>query len=89
MAHYALLDGDSMVKLVFVGRDDEVEGINDWELYYAPPGFTVKQTSYTSDFRAHYAGIGYSYDTARDAFIPPRPGPDWILDEQTFSWVEA
>jgi hypothetical protein len=87
MAHYALLDTDNRVKLVFVGRDNAVDGIDDWEVYYAPEGSTVKQTSYTGEFRFNYAGIGYSYDEARDAFIPPQPGPDWTLDEDTCTWI--
>ena len=53
MAHYAqILDG--VVVHVFVGRDDVVEGIDDWETYYAPEGFTVKQTSYNTYGGVHY-----------------------------------
>ena len=37
-------------------------------------------------FRKNYAGIGYLYDAARDAFIPPQPYPSWILDENTCEW---
>jgi hypothetical protein len=86
MAYYAqILDG--VVVTVFVGRDDVVEGVADWETYYAPAGFTVKQTSYTGEFRFNYAGVGYSYDSARDAFIPPAPFPSWTLDEATCQWV--
>jgi len=108
MAHYAQLDSNNLVVQVFVGRDDMVDGIDDWEIYYAPEGFTVKKTSYntmagvhyTTDedgrrtpsadqskaFRKNYAGIGFTYDEARDAFIPPKPGDDWILNEETYSW---
>jgi hypothetical protein len=87
MANYALLNAQNSVVHVFVGRDDVVEGIDDWETYYAPAGFTVKQTSYTGEFRFNYAGIGFSYDPARDAFIPPTPYPSWVLDEATCTWV--
>lgn len=38
-------------------------------------------------FRGNYAGIGFTYDEALDAFLPPKPDGDWVLDEQTFSWV--
>lgn len=111
MAHYAVLDSENTVVQVFVGRDDVVEGIADWEIYYAPDGYTVKQTSYntmggvhyttdkdgqrtpsadqTKAFRKNYAGIGFTYDKERDAFIPPQPGPDWVLDEDTCLWVEV
>jgi hypothetical protein len=86
MAHYAQIDSENRVIRVFVGRDDVVEGIADWETYYAPAGFTVKQTSYTGEFRFNYAGIGFAYDEARDAFVPPAPYPSWILNEDTCLW---
>jgi hypothetical protein len=104
MAHYAQIDSDNIVVTVFVGRDDVVEGIDDWETYYAPEGFTVKQTSYNTQggvhytdgepsadqskaLRFNYAGIGYTYDETRDAFIPPQPYASWVLDEDTCLWV--
>jgi hypothetical protein len=109
MAHYAQLDPNNVVVYVFVGRDDVVEGIEDWETYYAPEGFTVKQTSYNtyggvhynpetgepSDdqsraYRKNYAGIGFTYDEERDAFIPPMPEDgEWVLDEDTCLWIEV
>ena len=104
MAHYAVLDSGNTVTMVFVGRDDVVDGIDDWEDYYAPEGFTVKQTSYNTyggvhytdgepsedqsqAFRFNYAGIGFTYDENRDAFIPPQPYASWVLDEDTCLWV--
>jgi hypothetical protein len=45
-----------------------------------------RQTSYHATFRKNYAGIGYLYDEARDAFIPPQPYPSWLLDEDTCLW---
>ena len=104
MAHYAVLDSGNTVTMVFVGRDDVVDGIDDWEDYYAPEGFTVKQTSYNTyggvhytdgepsadqskALRFNYAGIGFTYDENRDAFIPPQPYASWVLDEDTCLWV--
>ena len=97
MAHYAQIDSENIVVNVFVGRDDVVEGIDDWETYYAPEGFTVKQTSYNTQggvhllgdtpLRKNYAGIGFTYDETLDAFIPPKPFDSWILDEDTCLWV--
>ena len=104
MAHYAVLDSGNTVTMVFVGRDDVVDGIDDWETYYAPEGFTVKQTSYNTyggvhytdgepsadqskALRYNYAGISFTYDADRDAFIPPQPFPSWVLDEATSLWV--
>lgn len=104
MAHYAQIDSENVVVQVFVGRDDVVEGIDDWETYYAPTGYTVRQTSYNTRggvhytdgkpskdqskaFRGNYAGIGFTYDEALDAFIAPQPYESWELDESTYSWV--
>lgn len=99
MAHYAELDPDNIVTQVFVGRDenDLADGVEDWEVYYARPGFTVKRTSYNTvggqhrlggiPFRGNYAGEGYIYDAGLDAFIPPKPYSSWILDHSTYSWV--
>ena len=45
-----------------------------------------KQTSYNSNFRKNYAGIDYTYDESRDAFISVKPYPSWILNEDTCQW---
>jgi len=98
MAHYAELDENNIVVQVFVGRneDDLIDGVTNWEEYYARPGFTVKRTSYNTlagqhlfdgiPFRGNYAGIGFKYDEELDAFIPPKPYESWILNETTYSW---
>lgn len=93
MAHYAYLDENNIVQGVFVGKDETevVEGISDWEVYYG-----AKRTSYNTvggvhqlggtPYRKNYAGIGYTFDEARDAFIPPKPYPSWLLNEDTCLW---
>lgn len=50
-------------------------------------GGNWKQTSYNRSFRKNYAGVGFLFDESRNAFIPPRPYPSWLLDEQTCLWV--
>jgi hypothetical protein len=45
-----------------------------------------KQTSYNNNIRKNYAGIGYTYDSQRDAFIAPKPYNSWILNEDTCIW---
>jgi len=45
------------------------------------------QTSYNGNIRKNFAGIGFTYDRERDAFIPPQPFPSWILNEETCLWV--
>jgi len=96
MAHYAFLDSNNIVTEVIVGKD-ETDTSYDWETYYGDVrGVTCKRTSYNTQggshtlggtpFRKNYAGIGYSYDSTRDAFIPPQPYASWILNESTCDW---
>jgi len=88
MAHYAYIDSESIVVTVTVGKD-ETELINglDTETYYAQgTPYTVKRTSYNNNIRKNYAGIGYTYDAVRDAFIAPKPFASWVLDEATCRW---
>lgn len=88
MAHYAYLDENNIVITITVGKD-ETEFINglDAETYYAlNTPYKVKRTSYNNRIRFNYAGIGYSYDEVRDAFIAPKPFDSWVLDEATCQW---
>tara|TARA_R110000868_G_scaffold42149_1_gene142975 strand:+ start:690 stop:1058 length:369 start_codon:yes stop_codon:yes gene_type:complete len=52
------------------------------------PSTGKKSKDQSKALRKNYAGIGYSYDAERDAFIPPQPGPDWTLDEATCTWID-
>lgn len=86
MAHYAFLDTNNIVTEVIVGRN-EWELDTDWEQYYSEfRGQTCVRTSYNGNIRKNFAGIGFTYDSTRDAFIPPKPYPSWILNEQTCTW---
>jgi len=88
MAHYAFLNSDNIVTEVIVGIDETelIEG-QDPETWYGNfRGQACKRTSYNGNMRKNYAGIGYSYDAARDAFIPPKPFDSWLLDEATCVW---
>lgn len=89
MAHYAFLDVNNIVTEVIVGRQetDEIYGITDWEIHYGQIRNQVcKRTSYNGNIRKNYAGIGFTYDEGRDAFIPPKPFDSWLLDEDTCQW---
>jgi len=102
MAHYAFLDQNHCVTEVIPGKDEGEDGI-DWEQWYGEfRGQVCKRTSYNTragehrlggePFRKNYAGIGYTYDAQRDAFIPPKPieeGKTFALDEVTCQWVEV
>ncbi|CAB4136368.1 hypothetical protein UFOVP566_15 [uncultured Caudovirales phage] len=93
MAHFAEIDENNVVLRVIVGVDEPLDGE---AIYHEMTGTTWKKTSYNTvagehllggtPFRKNYAGIGYTYDSDRDAFIPPQPFPSWTLDEQTCQW---
>ena len=86
MAHYAFLNENNIVTEVIVGKD-ETDTFQDWEQFYgAIRNQVCKRTSYNGNIRKNYAGIGYSYDAQRDAFIPPQPFPSWTISEETCLW---
>jgi hypothetical protein len=96
MAHYAFLDSNNIVTEVIVGKDEGEDGI-DWEQHYGEfRGQPCKRTSYNTNggvhlnggtpYRKNYAGIGYTFDASRDAFIPPKPYPSWLLNETSCNW---
>ena len=94
MAHFAKIGlNNKVINVVSVhnnelldanGVEQEVlgcqflEGITGWAVW--------KQTSYNANFRKHFAGIGYTYDEGRDAFIAPKPFNSWVLNEETCNW---
>lgn len=91
MAHYAFLDENNIVTEVIVGKDEGEDGV-DWEQWYGDfRGQVCKRTSYNTTagvhknggapFRGNYAGIGYTYHSDIDAFVPPQPYPSWTLDD--------
>ncbi len=83
MAHYAFLDENNVVTEVITGIDETetIEGLDTETWYGNFRGQVCKRTSYNGNIRKNYAGIGYTYDETRDAFIPPKPYPSWTLDE--------
>lgn len=90
MSHFAQIDNNNVVVQVIVAEQDFINS--------GAVGDPVKwiQTSYNTlggvhrnggtPLRKNYAGIGYTYDADRDAFIPPKPFPSWVLDEDTCQW---
>lgn len=85
MAHFAKVNDENIVTEVLVTDNDYPNEGYDW-LVKTFGGRWV-QTSYNARIRKNFAGIGYYYDEARDAFIPPKPFESWILDEETCQWV--
>ena len=93
MAHFAELDSNNVVLRVIVVANEDTASADGTEKEYIGLAFcerllggTWKQTSYNGNFRKNYAGIGYTYDAGRDAFIPPQPYPSWTLNETTCHW---
>ena len=85
MAHFAELDQTNIVLRVIVVPDEHEADGENWCNNLL--GGSWKQTSYNATIRKNYAGIGYTYDSARDAFIPPQPHPLWTLDTETCQWA--
>jgi len=93
LAHFAKLDENNIVIFVTVGRDEDN---GKEEELSARTGDIYKQTSYNTyggihllggtPFRKNYAGIGFTYDGQKDAFIPPKPFNSWVLNEETCLW---
>lgn len=102
MAHFAKLDENNLVVFVTVGRQEddgkELElqqrtgDVYKQTSYNTKAGVHYNQEGQPSAdqskaFRYNFAGIGFTYDEQRDAFIPPRPFGSWVLDESTCQWV--
>lgn len=89
MGHYAKVRGGIVTKVI-VAEQDFIDRLVDTE-----PGEWIKTSYNTSGgihklggtpLRKNYAGVGYTYDRVRDAFIPPQPYPSWTLNEETCLW---
>jgi hypothetical protein len=89
MAHYAFLDKNNIVTEVIVGIDETetIEGLDTETWYGNFRGQVCKRTSYNNNIRYNYAGIGYTYDEVRDAFIAPEPANAIGFDEVTCRWI--
>ena len=86
MSYWAEIDENNTVLRVLVGNNSEPD---EGEAFMNSLGGTWVKTSYNGTIRKNYAGIGYTYDEARDAFIAPKPEchPDAVtFDEQTCTW---
>lgn len=96
MSHWAELDSDNKVLRVLVGDNNDPAGDEGYQWLIKNLGGRWIKTSYNTrggihteggtPFRKNYAGIGYTFDETRDAFIPPRPFASWSLNEDTCLW---
>ena len=88
MAHYAFLNENNIVTEVIVGVDEseKIEGLDTETWYSNFRNQPCKRTSYNGKIRKNYAGIGYKYDLAIDAFVPPKCHEEAILNQTTAQW---
>ena len=89
MAHYAFLDENNIVTKVIVGVDETelIEGLDPETWYSNFKNQTCKRTSYNNNYRKNFAGVGFTYDKQRDAFIAPEPEDAIGFDEETCRWI--
>jgi len=79
MSHFAKLNNNIVTEVIVAEQDFINSGL-------VGDSFNWVQTSYNGNFRKNYAGIGYTYDSTRDAFIAPQPFNSWALNEDTCQW---
>jgi hypothetical protein len=86
VSHWAEIDNNNIVLRVTVGDNNDPAGDEGYQWLIDNLGGTWIKTSYNGNIRKNYAGIGYTYDATRDAFIAPKPFNSWVLDEATCQW---
>lgn len=89
MSHFAKVENGTVTQVIVIEQDVVNTGL------FGDPSLWV-QTSYNTyagehrlggtPLRKNYAGLGYTYDSDRDAFVPPKPFPSWMLDDGTCNW---
>lgn len=84
MSHWAEIDATSLVIRVLVGDNNEPD---EGQAFMESLGGTWVKTSYNGNIRKNFAGIGYTYDADRDAFIAPEPNNATGFDENTCQWI--
>ena len=92
MAHFAKIENDIVTQVIVVDNADTANADGVEKEYIGAAfcerlfGGNWKQTSYNGNIRKNYAGVGYTYDSTRNAFISPNPYPSWTLVEETCQW---
>ena len=95
MAYFVKLNSENIVEQVISVNNNVITDSNGVEQEQLGVDFinklyktndVWKQTSYNNNIRKNYAGVGYTYDQSRDAFIAPKPYNSWILNEDTCIW---
>lgn len=93
MAHFAKIENGIVTQVVVIANADTADAYGTEKEYIGAAfcerlfGGDWKQTSYNGTFRKNYAGVGFTYDQNRNAFIAPQPFPSWTLVENTCQWI--
>ena len=87
MSHFAEINNDNIVTRVLVGNNNDPAGDEGYQWLIDNLGGTWIKTSYNGNIRKNFAGIGYTYDAVRDAFIAPEPDNATGFDEDTCKWI--
>jgi hypothetical protein len=87
MSHWAEIDNENKVIRVVVGDNNDLNGDEGYQWLLDNLGGTWIKTSYNGNIRKRFAGVGYTYDEQRDAFIEPEPENAIGFDEETLSWI--
>jgi hypothetical protein len=87
VSHWAEIDNTNTVLRVLVGDNNDPAGDEGYQWLIDNLGGTWIKTSYNGNIRKNYAGIGYTYDATRDAFIAPKPNNATGFNEDTCRWI--
>lgn len=88
MAHFAEIDNNNIVIRVLVTDNNDQRGDEGYQWLLDNLGGRWVKTSYNSNIRKNFAGVGFTYDETLDAFIPPKPADNFVLDTVTCTWKE-
>jgi hypothetical protein len=86
MSHYAKIENNIVVKVI-VAEQDFINKLNGQWIQTSYNTYGGEHLLGGTPLRKNYAGIGFTYDSIRDAFIPPKPTEDAVLDEDTCLWI--
>lgn len=87
MSHWAEINNNNQVVRVVVGNNNDPAGDEGYQWLIDNLGGTWIKTSYNGNIRKNYAGVGYTYDAVKDAFIAPKPSNAIGFDENTCRWI--
>ena len=88
MSHFAKVENGIVVQVIVAEEDFIATGALGDPANWIQTSYNTHGGKHPEDrpLRMNYAGVGYAYDSARDAFIPPQPFASWLLNEETCLW---